>query len=61
MKILGRDDYRIDPNTDDLFKRLIDLRDEAKTKGNPIQKALKIVGQLHGLRHFCGDQPRRCP
>ena len=43
MKILGRDDYRIDPNTDDLFKRLIDLRDEAKTKGNPIQKALKIV------------------
>ncbi len=43
IDIMGRDDCRIDPNTDDMFRRLIDLRDEAKTTGDPVQKALKIV------------------
>lgn len=42
-KILGRDDYEIDPNKDDLFKRLIDLRDEAKENGDSIEKTLKII------------------
>ena len=43
IDIMGRDDYRVDPNTDDMFRRLIDLRDEAKATGDPVQKALKIV------------------
>lgn len=43
IDILGNDQYRIDPTTDDLFKRLIDLRDEAKEKGDPIEKTIKIL------------------
>ncbi|PWT86475.1 MAG: hypothetical protein C5B58_01315, partial [Acidobacteria bacterium] len=43
VKILGRDDYTIDPYTDDFYLSLIDLRDEAKAKGDPIEKALKII------------------
>ena len=40
---MGRNDYEIDPNTDDLFISLIDLRDEAKAKGDSIEKTLKII------------------
>jgi len=43
IKILGLDDYAIDPNSDDPFIRLIDLRDEAKAKGDSIEKTLKII------------------
>jgi hypothetical protein len=43
VQILGREDYRVDPNTDDLFVRLIDLRDAAKERGDPIEKTLKII------------------
>ena len=43
VNIFGREDYRIDPLQDDLFTRLIDMRDEAKAKHDPIEKALKIV------------------
>lgn len=43
MKLLGRDEYTFDPNTEDLFVRLIDMRDEAKAKGDPIEKQLKIL------------------
>ena len=43
VRILGLHDYRIDPNIDDPFKRLIDLRDEAKAHSDPNEKALKIV------------------
>lgn len=43
IKILGLDDYTIDPNSDDPFIRLIDLRDEAKENGDSIEKTLKII------------------
>jgi hypothetical protein len=43
IKIMGREDYVIDPRKDDLFRRLIDLRDEAKDKGDSIEKTLKII------------------
>jgi hypothetical protein len=43
IKIMGRDDYEIDPNTDDPFISLIDLRDEAKAKDDSIEKTLKII------------------
>jgi hypothetical protein len=43
VKILGRDDYTIDPYTDDFYLALIDLRDEAKAKGDSIEKTLKII------------------
>ena len=42
-KLFGRDDFQIDPNTDDVFTRLIDLRDEAKTKGDKNEQAIKII------------------
>jgi hypothetical protein len=43
VKILGRDDYTIDPYADDFYLSLIDLRDEAKAKGDSIEKTLKII------------------
>jgi hypothetical protein len=43
MKILGRDDYKINPYDDDFYLSLIDLRDEAKAKSDPIEKTLKII------------------
>jgi hypothetical protein len=43
IRLFGRDEYTIDPATDDLFTRFIDLRDEAKAKRDPIEKALKIL------------------
>jgi hypothetical protein len=46
IKILGRDDFAIDPVNDDFFARLVDLRDEARAQGNPAEKALKISGAI---------------
>ena len=43
IRILGLDDYAIDPNSEDPFIRLIDLRDEAKEKNDSIQQTLKII------------------
>ena len=43
IQILGKSDFTIDPNSDDFFTRLIDLRDEAKGSGNSIEKTLKII------------------
>jgi hypothetical protein len=43
IRILGKPDFTIDPNSDDFFTRLIDLRDEAKASGNSIEKTLKII------------------
>jgi len=43
IRILGKSDFTIDPNSDDFFTRLIDLRDDAKANQNPIEKALKII------------------
>jgi len=42
-KIVGRDDFAIDPTSEDFFTRLVDLRDEAKAQSNPREKALKII------------------
>jgi hypothetical protein len=41
--ILGRNDYTINPDTDDFYLSLIDLRDEAKNNGDSIEKTLKII------------------
>jgi hypothetical protein len=43
VEIMGRSDFRIDPAKDDLFKRLIDLRDDAKDNDDEIEKTIKIV------------------
>jgi hypothetical protein len=43
IKILGKSDFLIDPNTNDFFTRLIDLRDKAKADGNSIERTLKII------------------
>ena len=40
---LGKSDFSIDPNADDFFTRLIDLRDEAKANRDPIEKTLKTI------------------
>lgn len=43
INLLGRDDYSIDPETQDMFVSLINMRDEAKAKKDPIEKRLKIL------------------
>ncbi len=43
INLFGREDFRIDPRTDDFFTRLIDLRDDAKAMSDPVEKAIKIV------------------
>ena len=39
----GHNNYQIDAEKDDFFRRLIDLRDEAKNKRDEIEKTLKII------------------
>lgn len=41
--LFGDTRFRVDPARDDVFKRLIDLRDQAKRDGDPVEKAIKIV------------------
>jgi len=43
INLFGRSEYRIDPNRDDMFTRLIDLRDEAKDRKDPLQQQIKII------------------
>ena len=43
IKLFGDRAFRIDPVRDDLFVRLIDLRDQAKAKGDDRQLAIKIL------------------
>ena len=60
INLLGRSDYRFDPNTDDLFVTLINMRDEAKAKGDPIEKQLKILANstCYGIfAEFIRDSP----
>jgi hypothetical protein len=42
-KILGLEEFTIDPTTGDFFSKLVDLRDHAKANGNSAEKALKII------------------
>ena len=42
-KILDRGDFTIDPTSEDFFTRLVDLRDEARARGDTTEKALKII------------------
>jgi hypothetical protein len=43
IDLFGRPEFRVDPSEDDVFTRLIDLRDDAKARGDDVQKAIKIV------------------
>lgn len=42
-KILGLEEFTIDPMTGDFFTQLVNLRDQAKADGNSAEKALKII------------------
>ncbi|WP_417476656.1 hypothetical protein [Maricaulis sp.] len=43
IRLFGRDDFTVDPLTEDVFTRFIDMRDEAKANGDPAEKAIKII------------------
>lgn len=43
IDLFGDPAYRVNPVEDDVFARLVDLRDEAKVKCDPIQQAIKII------------------
>lgn len=43
INLFGRPEYRIDPTKEDMFTRLIDMRDEAKARKDPLQQQIKII------------------
>jgi len=43
VDLFGDPAYRVDPAQDDIFARLVDLRDEAKAKRDRIEQAIKII------------------
>lgn len=43
ISILNRESFAVDPIVDDFFTRLIDMRDDAKSRGDAQEKALKII------------------
>jgi hypothetical protein len=43
INLFGNPAFCVDPRTDDVFNRLIDLRDDAKARKDPVQEAIKII------------------
>lgn len=43
INLFGKPEFKINPAHDDFFARAIDLRDDAKAKGDPVEKAIKII------------------
>lgn len=43
IRIFGRFEYQIDPMKDDVFVGLVDMRDEAKARKDPLEEAIKII------------------
>lgn len=43
FNLFGKPAYRVDPRNEDVFKRFIDLRDEAKASNDPNEKQIKIL------------------
>ncbi|HRO03960.1 MAG TPA: hypothetical protein PLS69_10200, partial [Terricaulis sp.] len=43
IDLFGDDRFSVDPTKDDVFTRFVDLRDEAKAAGDPLQQAIKII------------------
>lgn len=43
VRILDRDDFTIDPYKCDFYMSLVDMRDEAKNRGDAIEKSLKTI------------------
>jgi hypothetical protein len=43
INLFGDPAYRVDPAREDVFARLVDLRDEAKHRADPLQSAIKII------------------
>jgi hypothetical protein len=62
MKCLfGNPDFVIDPIKDDAFKRFIDLRDKAKSKGKSVEKAIKILANSTSYGIFIEIQRDNAP
>ncbi len=43
IDLFGNAQYCVDPLQDDVFKRFVDLRDEAKARKDDVQKSIKII------------------
>ena len=61
IDLFGDSAFRVDPRVEDVFNRLIDLRDQAKTDGNPIQQAIKIVANATSYGIFVEVQRDDAP
>jgi hypothetical protein len=63
--LFGDPAYRVNPIMDDVFARLVDLRDAAKAKGDPLQQAIKIIANATSYGVFIeiirDDAPRAEP
>ena len=61
IRLFGDDRYQIDPRKDDLFNRLIDLRDDAKERGDDRQLAIKILANSTSYGIFIEMQRDNAP
>ncbi len=61
IRLFGDPNFEIDPLKDDLFKRLIDLRDEAKKRGDDRQLAIKILANSTSYGIFIEMQRDNAP
>ena len=43
INLCGNPNYRVDPNKDDVFRKMVDLRDGAKAKRDEIEQSIKIL------------------
>ncbi|PWE17806.1 hypothetical protein DDZ18_09155 [Marinicauda salina] len=59
--LFGKAGYRIDPLKEDAFTRLIDLRDDAKAKGDQNEKAIKIIANAASYGIFIEIQRDNAP
>lgn len=61
IDLFGDSAFRVDPCKDDVFNRLVDLRDQAKADGNPVQQAIKIVANATSYGIFVEVQRDDAP
>ena len=61
IRLFGDPNFEIDPQKDDLFKRLIDLRDDAKARGDDRQLAIKILANSTSYGIFIEMQRDNAP
>jgi len=61
IDLFGDPAFRVDPRKEDVFNRLVDLRDQAKADENPVQQQIKIVANATSYGIFVEVQRDDAP